>query len=79
LHKLVLDGIFVPNITPFTREGELDVKALRTCVRFWLESGVSGLVPCGSNGEAPYLSRPERSKVIARAPFEEIAISECVT
>ena len=64
LHKLVLDGIFVPNITPFTREGGLDVKALRTCVRFWLESGVSGLVPCGSNGEAPYLSRQERSKVI---------------
>jgi 4-hydroxy-tetrahydrodipicolinate synthase len=33
-------------------------------VKFWLESGVSGLVPCGSNGEAPYLSRQERIKVI---------------
>jgi 4-hydroxy-tetrahydrodipicolinate synthase len=29
-----------------------------------LEGGVSGLVPCGSNGEAPYLSRQERTKVI---------------
>jgi 4-hydroxy-tetrahydrodipicolinate synthase len=29
-----------------------------------LEGGVSGLVPCGSNGEAPYLSRQERVKVI---------------
>jgi len=62
--KLVLDGILVPHVTPFTRGGELDIKALRTCVRFWLESGVSGLVPCGSNGEAPYLSRQERRKVI---------------
>jgi 4-hydroxy-tetrahydrodipicolinate synthase len=62
--KLVLNGIFVPHVTPFTREGELDLEALRTCVRFWLESGVSGLVPCGSNGEAPYLSRQERTKVI---------------
>jgi len=51
-------------VTPFTREGDLDVEALRTCVRFWVENGVSGLVPCGSNGEAPYLSREERSKVI---------------
>jgi len=62
--KLVLSGIFVPHITPFTHEGELDIKALRACVSFWLESGVSGLAPCGSNGEAPYLSRRERRKVI---------------
>jgi 4-hydroxy-tetrahydrodipicolinate synthase len=56
--------MFVPNVTPFTRTGRLDIKALRACVRFWLEAGVSGLVPCGSNGEAPYLSRQERIKVI---------------
>jgi 4-hydroxy-tetrahydrodipicolinate synthase len=62
--RLVLNGIFVPHVTPFTREGNLDLKALRTCVRFWLEGEVSGLVPCGSNGEAPYLSRQERRKVI---------------
>ena len=59
-----LHGILVPHVTPFTRQGELDEEALRTCVRFWLEGGVSGLVPCGSNGEAPYLSREERQKVI---------------
>jgi len=59
-----LEGIFVPHITPFTREGDLDEKALRTCVRYWIEGGLSGLVPCGSNGEAPYLSREERKKVI---------------
>ena len=59
-----LEGIFVPHVTPFTREGDLDETSLRTCVRFWLEGGVSGLVPCGSNGEAPYLSREERRKII---------------
>jgi 4-hydroxy-tetrahydrodipicolinate synthase len=64
LLRPVLDGIFVPNVTPFTREGDLDVEALRACVRFWVENGVSGLMPCGSNGEAPYLSREERGKVI---------------
>ncbi|MDI6848083.1 MAG: dihydrodipicolinate synthase family protein [Candidatus Bathyarchaeia archaeon] len=51
-------------MTPFTREGELDEDALRKCVKFWVDGGVSGLVPCGSNGEAPYLSREERRKVI---------------
>jgi 4-hydroxy-tetrahydrodipicolinate synthase len=61
---LALDGVFVPHVTPFTRGGQLDIKALRECVKFWLESGVSGLVPCGSNGEAPYLSRRERMRVI---------------
>lgn len=64
MSKLKLNGIFVPHITPFTRGGELDVDALKTCVKFWVESGISGLVPCGSNGEAPYLSRKERNKVV---------------
>jgi 4-hydroxy-tetrahydrodipicolinate synthase len=64
MSKLVLDGIFVPNVTPFTRAGQLDIEALRTCIRFWIDGGVSGLVPCGSNGEAPYLSKQERIKVI---------------
>jgi len=64
LSKVVLEGIFVPHITPFMRNGGLDVGALKKCVSFWLDAGVSGLVPCGSNGEAPYLSRQERRRVI---------------
>jgi 4-hydroxy-tetrahydrodipicolinate synthase len=59
-----LSGMFVPHITPFTHNGDLDEEALKKCVEFWVGGGVSGLVPCGSNGEAPYLSREERRKVI---------------
>ena len=62
--SLILEGILVPHVTPFTKDGGLDIESLKECVRFWLEGGVSGLVPCGSNGEAPYLSRQERKKVI---------------
>ncbi len=62
--EIRLEGMFVPNVTPFKRDGDLDEESLRRCVRFWVESGVSGFVPCGSNGEAPYLSREERKKVI---------------
>lgn len=57
-------GVMPPHITPFTSRGELDEAALRRCVDFWIESGVSGLVPCGSNGEAPLMSREERRRVI---------------
>ena len=62
--RLRLEGIFVPCVTPFTKTGGIDIKDLRACTKFWLEAGVSGLAPCGSNGEAPYLSREERRKVI---------------
>jgi len=60
-----LEGIIVPCITPFTEKGEIDLEALRVCTRFWIENGVDGLMPCGSNGEAPYLAREERRKIIA--------------
>jgi 4-hydroxy-tetrahydrodipicolinate synthase len=59
------EGIIVPHITPFTEKGELNIEALRACIRFWVEAGVDGLMPCGSNGEAPYLAREERQKIIA--------------
>lgn len=59
------EGIIVPHITPFTEKGEINFGALRTCIRFWIEGGIDGLMPCGSNGEAPYLAREERRKIIA--------------
>jgi len=71
MHRISLDGIFVPHVTPFTREGELDIEALRKCVKFWVKGGVSGLVPCGSNGEAPYLSRQER-RIVIKTVVEEV-------
>jgi 4-hydroxy-tetrahydrodipicolinate synthase len=59
------EGIIIPHITPFTEKGELNLEALRVCTRFWIENGVNGLMPCGSNGEAPYLTWEERQKIIA--------------
>jgi len=64
MSRLRLEGVFVPHITPFQRNGEINEDALRQCVRFWVEGGLSGLVPCGSNGEAPYLLKEERKRVI---------------
>jgi 4-hydroxy-tetrahydrodipicolinate synthase len=64
MSKLKLEGIFVPHVTPFKHDGEIDTKALRKLVHFWIGNGLSGLVTCGSNGEAPYLLREERRKLL---------------
>lgn len=59
-----LEGVMPPQITPFFKSGEIDEKSFRQLIQFWLTNGVRGLVPCGSNGEAPYMTREERRRVI---------------
>lgn len=59
-----LVGVFVPHITPFTTKEDIDEEALRKDVDFWIENGLHGLVTCGSNGEAAYMTRKERRRVI---------------
>jgi 4-hydroxy-tetrahydrodipicolinate synthase len=58
------EGVMVPHITPFKQNGEVDEESLRQCVTFWIENKIGGLVPCGSNGEAPYLSIEDRNRVV---------------
>jgi 4-hydroxy-tetrahydrodipicolinate synthase len=60
-----LEGIFVPNVTPFDRHGEIDGGALKDLIDFWLGAGVSGLVVNASTGEAPLLSAEERKDLIS--------------
>jgi 4-hydroxy-tetrahydrodipicolinate synthase len=61
---LELEGIFIPNVTPFNSSGEIDKGALLNLVDYWLGTGVSGLVVNASTGEAPYLSRNERNMLL---------------
>ncbi|MDD2804849.1 MAG: 4-hydroxy-tetrahydrodipicolinate synthase [Elusimicrobiales bacterium] len=60
---LKLKGCYTAIVTPF-RNGKLDLEALKRVVRFQVEGGVSGLVPCGSTGEAATLSPEEYLLVI---------------
>ncbi len=62
--KTKLRGVFVPNVTPFLLNGEIDENGLRSLVCFYQDSGCNGVVPCGSTGEAPLLNQEERRKVI---------------
>lgn len=62
----MLSGIIPPVVTPFTKTGELDLNALQATIQ-WLESQVDGFLILGSNGEVPYLTEAERSKVLEAA------------
>jgi 4-hydroxy-tetrahydrodipicolinate synthase len=50
------EGSYVALATPFKRDGTLDEAALSELVRRQVRGGTSGLVPCGSTGEAATLS-----------------------
>jgi len=59
-------GIMPALVTPFTEDGKhVNEDALRSVVRYCLELGVSGLVPCGTTGEFVNLTTEEKKKVIS--------------
>jgi 4-hydroxy-tetrahydrodipicolinate synthase len=51
-------------VTPFQRDLSLDEAALRRLVRRQIEAGIDFLVPCGTTGESPTLSRAEHLRVV---------------
>jgi 4-hydroxy-tetrahydrodipicolinate synthase len=60
-------GTFTALVTPFSADGQtVDHAALEALVEAQLAGGVTGLVPCGTTGEAPTLSDEEQVAVIAR-------------
>jgi 4-hydroxy-tetrahydrodipicolinate synthase len=56
-------GTYTALATPM-REGQVDFDSLMKLVEFQISAGISGLVPCGTTGEAATLSLEERSRVI---------------
>ncbi len=51
-------------VTPFLEDGSLDEQTLRALVRRQISEGINFLVPCGTTGENPTLSRDEHLRVI---------------
>src|SRR5262249_5440539 len=58
-------------VTPFRPDFSLDEVALRRLVRRQVAAGVDFLVPCGTTGESPTLTRAEHLRVV------EITVEEC--
>jgi 4-hydroxy-tetrahydrodipicolinate synthase len=51
-------------VTPFQAIGALDEAALRLLVKRQIDAGIDFLVPCGTTGESPTLSRAEHLRVV---------------
>jgi 4-hydroxy-tetrahydrodipicolinate synthase len=57
-------------VTPFRGDLSLDEEAFRRLVRRQIQAGINFLVPCGTTGESPTLTRSEHLRVV------EIAVEE---
>ena len=62
--RLELRGAMTALVTPF-REGEVDDAALADLVERQIDAGTDWLVPCGTTGESPTLSRAEQDEIIS--------------
>ncbi len=77
-----LAGVLVATVTPFLPDGTLDREGLAAHLKFLIDNGVHGLVPCGTTGESPTLTREDRREVIdlclkAAAPLGLPVIAGC--
>lgn len=68
------EGIWVPLVTPF-RYGRIDVEAAQRLAAYLVESGIHGLVVCGTTGEAAALTATDQS--ILLSAIHEVAGSRC--
>ena len=57
-------------VTPFRKDLSVDEETMRRLVRRQIEGGINYLVPCGTTGESPTLTRKEHLRVV------EIVIEE---
>jgi len=57
-------------VTPFKRDQSLDEPTLRKLIRRQIDAGINFLVPCGTTGESPTLTRAEHLRIV------EIALEE---
>ncbi len=59
----MFSGAFTAIVTPF-KNGQVDEKAFKNLIRFGMDGGVNGFVPCGTTGESPTLSHEEHNRVV---------------
>jgi 4-hydroxy-tetrahydrodipicolinate synthase len=58
------EGCGTALVTPFRRDGALDESTLRSLVKRQVDQGINFLVPCGTTGESPTLTRKEHLRVV---------------
>lgn len=59
----MFQGAFTAIVTPM-KGGLVDEDRLKSLIRYGMDGGVSGFVPCGTTGESPTLSHEEHNRVV---------------
>lgn len=59
----MFSGAFTAIVTPF-KNGQVNEKGFKGLIRFGIDGGISGFVPCGTTGESPTLSHEEHNRVV---------------
>jgi len=65
-------GIIAYPITPFDKEGKVDIPLFKRLVERLVSSGSHGIAPLGSTGVLPYLTDPEK-EAITEATIQQVA------
>ena len=58
------EGCGTALVTPFRKDGSLDESTMRSLVKRQIQQGINFLVPCGTTGESPTLTRKEHLRVV---------------
>lgn len=61
----MFQGVYTAIITPFS-QGKIDYDSYCKILENQIESGVNGVVPCGTTGESPTLDHKEHSELIRK-------------
>lgn len=60
----IFGGVVPPICTPFTSDGEIDVKSLENLLRYQIDGGVTGIFALGTTSETGALTDAQRTTVL---------------
>ncbi len=67
MKKPLFRGVGTALVTPFDRDGRLDLKMLESILIFQMENHVDAVILCGTTGESPTLSDREKTRLFRSA------------
>ena len=68
-------GTWTALTTPFKQDGSVDYAGLEKNIEFQIAQGITGILPVGTTGESPTLSKDEHNTVVRKA--KEFAGDRC--
>lgn len=78
--SLDLTGIYTALVTPFSKDGgAVDYSSFEALLEYQRQSGVAGVIVCGSTGEAATLSDTEYEEVVAFVRERTKGATPCVS